>query len=159
MTQNRTAFLTTIAHSEGTLIPGSDNGYNVLVGDTFFDGYEDHPRISVHIPIIHNFSTAAGRYQILARNFDAYKKLLDLPDFSPASQDAIALQMIKECRALGAVDAGDIDTAVKLCAHIWASLPGAGYGQHEQKMPALRGWFMQAGGQLKSVTTEPYVTA
>ncbi|MGC7995735.1 lysozyme, partial [Salmonella enterica] len=74
-------------------------------------------------------STAAGRYQLLARYFDAYKKQLNLPDFSPASQDAIALQQIKERGALADVDAGRFDIAVGKVRNIWASLPGAGYGQ------------------------------
>lgn len=150
MQKNYKAFLDVIAHSEGTYGIG-DNGYNVDVGGQLFDGYADHPRVVVSIPVLHLKSTAAGRYQILEHTFDAYKKLLNLPDFSPASQDAIALQMMKECKALDALDAGDLDNAVALCAHLWASLPGAGYGQHEQKMPAIRGWYMQAGGTIGTI--------
>src|SRR5579862_2838471 len=99
MTPNEKAFLDMISFSEGTYGKG-DNGYNVLVGGSFFDGYDDHPRISVYLPSLNIHSTAAGRYQILERYFDAYKARLGLADFSPASQDAIALQMISECGAL-----------------------------------------------------------
>ena len=41
-------------------------------------------------------STGAGRYQLLSRWWDAYRKQLGLKDFSPKSQDAVALQQIKE---------------------------------------------------------------
>lgn len=143
---NRKAFLNMIAHSEGTLGKG-DNGYNVLVGGKLFSGYADHPRIMVRLnPKLK--STAAGRYQVLARYFDAYKLKLGLDDFSPASQDAIALQQIKEQGALADVDAGRIETAIRKCANIWASLPGAGYGQHENRLEDLLAAYRQAHGIL-----------
>ena len=147
---NLCAFLDTIATSEigATLLAASDNGYNVLVGGTLFEGYEDHPRKLVWLPRLNISSTAAGRYQLLARYFDSYKALLSLPDFSPASQDAIAVQQIRECRALPMVEAGDIVAALGRCAHIWASLPGAGYGQHENNLAVLETAYVNAGGVL-----------
>ena len=36
-------------------------------------------------------STGAGRYQLLSRWWDAYHKQLGLKDFSPKSQDAVAV--------------------------------------------------------------------
>lgn len=149
MASNRKAFLDMIAFSEigSDLLARSDNGYNVVVGGTLFAPYTDHPRRLVTVrPGLK--STAAGRYQLLARYFDAYKKQLGLKDFSPASQDAIALQQIKEQGALALIDAGQFDKAVAKVANIWASLPGAGYGQHENQLTALRVAFTRAGGQL-----------
>ena len=147
MTQNQKAFLDMIAHSEGTIYYGDQDGYNVIVGGTLFDDYSDHPRKLVELsPTLK--STAAGRYQLLSRYFDFYKAKLHLPDFSPASQDAIALQQIKECHALEDIDAGEFDDAVEKCAHIWASLPGAGYGQHENALDNLRLVYQKAGGSL-----------
>lgn len=146
---NLDAFLATIAHSEGTAEIG-DRGYNCLVGSTraqplLFGSYRDHPRTKIQLrPDL--VSTAAGRYQILARYFDAYRQQLSLPDFGPASQDAIALQMIREQHAYDDVSAGRFDAAVAKCANIWASLPGAGYGQHENQLADLRAAFTQAGG-------------
>jgi len=148
MNENRKAFLDMIAESEGTTRIGDQDGYNVIVGGTTFDGYADHPRKLVVLNKKGLKSTAAGRYQLLSRYYDAYKKSLKLRDFSPASQDAIAIQQIKECRALEDVDAGRFDIAVKKCARIWASLPGAGYGQHENKLADLRIAFVNAGGTL-----------
>lgn len=146
--KNRRAFLDMIAISEGTsTIKASDNGFNVLVGGTLFPSYEDHPRKLVTLR--HDLkSTAAGRYQLLARYFDHYKALLKLPDFSPASQDAIALQQIKERGALPDIDAGRFDEAVAKVKNIWASLPNAGYGQHENDLDDLRIAYTEAGGTL-----------
>ena len=132
------------------LLAVSDNGYNVIVGSTaafpvLFKSYADHPRRLVPLrPGLQ--STAAGRYQLLARYFDAYKHQLHLIDFSPAAQDVIALQQIKECRAIQDIEAGRFDAAVAKCARIWASFPGAGYGQHEHKIEDLRAAYVRAGG-------------
>jgi muramidase (phage lysozyme) len=142
--KNLCAFLDMIAHSEGTAGKG-DDGYNVLVGGKLFEGYADHPRKLVQLrPGL--ASTAAGRYQLLARYFDAYKAKLHLTDFSPLVQDAIAVQQIQESHALADVEAGNFSQAVAHCAHIWASLPGAGYGQHENKLADLRAAYCAAGG-------------
>lgn len=148
---NLDAFLAMIAHSEGTAQIG-DRGYNCLVGSTpqkpvLFDSYADHPRIKVRLRA-DLVSTAAGRYQILARYYDAYKARLSLPDFSPASQDAIAIEMIREQRAQPDIEAGRFDVAVTKCSNIWASLPGAGYGQHENQLADLRAAFIKEGGQV-----------
>ena len=53
------------------------------------------------------------------------------------SQDAAALQQIKERGALPMIDRGDIRQAIDRCSNIWASLPGAGYGQFEHKADSL----------------------
>ncbi|MDE1901302.1 MAG: glycoside hydrolase family 104 protein [Alphaproteobacteria bacterium] len=150
MPGNRGAFLDMLAWSEGTsAIPGSDNGYNVLCGATpddplLFESYADHPRI--YNPDLD--STAAGRYQLLARYYDSYKELLSLPDFSPASQDAIALRQIMERRALGDVDVGNIKLAILKCSTIWASLPGAPYGQRQNQLSDLCAEYAKAGGSM-----------
>lgn len=146
---NLDAFLTMIATSEGTNGIG-DRGYNCLVGSTvaqpiLFGSYRDHPRLKVQLrPDL--VSTAAGRYQILARYFDAYKASLRLQDFGPDSQDLIATQMIREQHAYEDVAAGRFDAAVAKCANIWASLPGAGYGQKENALVGLRTAYVAAGG-------------
>lgn len=126
-----------IAVSEGTEHLGRQHGYNVIVGGHFFSDYSDHPRVKVFIRKIGKYSTAAGRYQILMRYYDVYKKQLNLPDFSPDSQDKIAIQLIKECNAYDDIIAGRIDTAINKCRSRWASFPAAGYSQHENSLGAL----------------------
>jgi len=145
MNQNRKAFLDMIAVSEGTIGIG-ENGYNVLIGGTLFHSYHDHPRRRVWVKRIQKHSTAAGRYQILKRYFDAYKEKLNLPDFSPGSQDKIALEMIRECGALDDIDEGRLDKAIEKCRSRWASFPGAGYSQPEKRLETLRIAYLYAGG-------------
>ena len=44
------------------------------------------------------------------------------------------------------IDRGDIRQAIDRCSNIWASLPGAGYGQFErQKADSLIAKFKEAG--------------
>jgi muramidase (phage lysozyme) len=154
MSTNRTAFLDMIAHSEigAALLAVSDNGYNVVVGSTarnpiLFSSYSDHPRRLVRLNA-HLSSTAAGRYQVLERYFDAYKKQLDLTDFSPANQDIIAIQQLREKGALPLIDAGQFAGAVTKASAIWASLPGALYGQHTNDLTDLQAVYVGAGGKL-----------
>jgi muramidase (phage lysozyme) len=145
------AFLTMVAISEGTEAIG-DRGYNVIVGSTpahpiLFESYADHPRRVIQLrPGL--ASSAAGRYQILAGIYDAYKARLHLQDFSPEAQDAIAVQLIRERGALPDIDAGRIPAAVERCSSIWASLPGNAYGQHQNALASLQSAFQSAGGIL-----------
>lgn len=160
MHKNLQAFLDMIAVSEGTKDIGED-GYNVLVGSRaampiLFGSYADHPRARIQLRADDKrtprneelTSTAAGRYQILVGNYDAYKKTLKLPDFSPASQDAIAVQLIRECRAYDDILAGRIAAAIKACRSRWASFPGAGYKQPEHSLERLTTAFTDHGGRL-----------
>ena len=97
----RKAFLDMLAWSEGTdngRQKTRNHGYDVIVGGELFTDYSDHPRKLVTLnPKLK--STGAGRYQLLSRWWDAYRKQLGLKDFSK-SQDAVALQQIKERGAL-----------------------------------------------------------
>ena len=144
--QNLSAFLDMIAWSEGTKGKG-DDGYNVVVGGTLFSSYTDHPRKLVQLRA-GLASTAAGRYQLLAHEYDAYRKTLYLSDFCPAVQDVIAIQQIKECKAIASISTGYIKDAIDLCAHIWASFPHADYGQRENKLQDLLSVYKRYGGNL-----------
>ncbi|MFK3845755.1 lysozyme [Stenotrophomonas sp. NPDC078853] len=146
---NVVAFLDMLAWSEGTdngRQPTKDRGYDVIVGGKLFTSYADHPRVLVDLPKLGIQSTAAGRYQLLRRYYDAYRKSLGLKDFSPLSQDLIALQQIRERRALPLIQAGRIPEAIAAARNIWASLPGAGYGQFEHKLDSLLAAYRKAGG-------------
>lgn len=149
---NRTAFLDTIRVSEigRAMMALSDDGYDVVVGSTparmvLFHSYADHPNQLVKLSATLS-STAAGGYQLLHRYWPPYKALLNLQDFSPANQDRVALQQIKECHALPMIDGGHFAGALAACAHIWASLPGALYGQHTNALGDLLAAYREAGG-------------
>ena len=47
------------------------------------------------------------------------------------------------------IDRGDIRQAIDHCSDIWASLPGAGYGQFEHKADGLIAKFKEAGGTVR----------
>lgn len=149
---NMLAFLDMLAWSEGTNHPRQrslDQGYDVVVGGGLFDSYADHPRLLIRLPKLGISSTAAGRYQLLSRYWDAYRASLKLQGgFTPENQDRVALQLIRECRALDDIKAGRIDQAIHKCRSRWASLPGAGYGQHEQLIDNLIAAYIAAGGVL-----------
>lgn len=147
LNSNVAAFLDMLAVSEGTANKG-DDGYNMIVGGKLFDSYKDHPRKLINLPRLGIKSTAAGRYQLLERYYDAYKEKLNLSNFSPESQDAIAWQQIAEQGAMSDVIVGNFESAVIKCNNIWASLPGAGYGQHENSMDKLKSVYLILGGSL-----------
>lgn len=151
---NVVAFLDMLAWSEGTdngKQRTRDCGYDVIVGGQLFTSYADHPRVLVDLPKLKIQSTAAGRYQLLRKYYDAYRKTLGLKDFTPLSQDLIALQQIRERRALPLIQAGKIPEAIRAVRNIWASLPGAGYGQHERKLEDLLVVYQVAGGRVGGV--------
>jgi muramidase (phage lysozyme) len=133
------AFLDLIAFSEGTSTSSitKNNGYDIIVsgiyGPSIFTDYSDHPFAHGGSIIVRNspllISTASGRYQILAHYFEVYKKQLNLSDFSPSSQDTVALQMMKEHKAVSLVLTNNIEQAITACSNIWASFPGNNYNQ------------------------------
>lgn len=154
MNGNLKAFLDMLAWSEGTSTSRytRNDGYDVVVGGidspNTFSSYLDHPSVLVTVNKAGLKSTAAGRYQLLQRYWKVYKEQLALRDFSPASQDAVAVQQIKERRALPDIEAGRIEQAIMKCSNIWASLPGNGYGQRQHDMAILIDQYQKAGGKL-----------
>lgn len=125
------AFLDMIAYAEGTL-----DAYNLIFGFQVFHSYADHPR-KVHCAG-RLCSSAAGRYQILAKTWDrVIQPALRLPDFSPPSQDRGALHLIRN-RGVSKLRAPlaypEFQRAVYKIAREWASLPGSPYGQPRKSM-------------------------
>lgn len=143
--QNQQAFLWTIRVSEGTDGP---NGYRTIVGGSTFDSFADHPRVLIPLPRLGIKSSAAGAYQIIRRTWDGVREKLGLVDFSPESQDAAALELIRQRGALADVRAGRFAVAIDKCKKEWASLPGAGYGQHENTLARLQSAYTTAGGYI-----------
>nr|ADF97547.1 PlyM22 [uncultured phage] len=151
LSRNMAAFLDMIGWSEigDKLLAVSDDGYNVIVGSTptkpkLFDDYAAHPQI--YVKSVN--STAAGRYQILGKYATHYMAQLKLPDFAPASQDKIAIQLIRECKAVQLIEDGHIGRAITACKSRWASFEGAGYGQREHSIDDLISHFIAYGGVL-----------
>lgn len=157
--RNVVAFLDMLAWSEGTSTSPAtkDRGYDVIVTgadrkpETFSD-YSAHPfakgRKSKLITRNGLTSNASGRYQFMLKDYAHYRDLLRLPDFAPLSQDLWAIQLIRERRALPLIQAGRIQEAIARVRNIWASLPGAGYGQPEHALEKLMTAYRNAGGAV-----------
>lgn len=155
---NEQAFLAAIRVGEGT---SAGNGYSILFGGATFGSYADHPALlgwrggslSDAMCAAAGFgpgcvSTAAGAFQINKPTWTRVRRKLGLSDFSPASQDAVALELISEKGALADVRAGRVEVAVNKVRKVWASLPGAGYGQGEVKLAAFVNNYANAGGEV-----------
>ena len=87
-------------------------------GGELFTDYSDHPRKLVTLNLKLK-STGAGRYQLLSRWWDAYRQAAWPERLLSESQDAVALQQIKERGALPMIDRGDIRQAIDRCSNIW----------------------------------------
>ena len=115
----RKAFLDMLAWSEGTdngRQKTRNHGYDVIVGGELFTDYSDHPRKLVTLnPNSNQQAPDATSFFPVGRR---YRKQLGLKDFSPESQDAVALQQIKERGALPMIDRGDIRQAQSTVAAI-----------------------------------------
>ena len=139
------------------MVGGTDNGrqktrnhgYDVIVGGELFTDYSDHPRklVTLNPKLKSTAPNATSFFPVGGR----HRKQFGLKDFSPKSQDAVALQQIKERGALPMIDRGDIRQAIDRCSNIWASLPGAGYGQFEHKADSLIAKFKEAGGTVREI--------
>lgn len=152
---NLSAFLNTISHSEGT--DRAPDPYRVCFAfrHTIAD-MSDHPAVTgewkgepldflgpTYAGLI---STAAGKYQITKHTWQALQGALNLPDFSPASQDAAATLLIKQKGALEAVNGGCVADAIALCHNVWASLPGSTSGQPQKTLASLIQNYTNNGG-------------
>lgn len=144
--QNLTAFLLMIQYAEGT---HGVNAYQTLYGGSLFYSFDQHPNQKITRWGI--TSTAAGAYQFLYSTWQALAKDVGLVDFSPASQDKGAIELVRRKGALVDVLQGRTSDAIYKCRKVWASLPGAGYGQNEKSIESLLRFYVTAGGQLNTV--------
>ena len=155
MTPNMQAFLSMVAHSEGT--DKSPDPYRVTFGYRHvIADLSDHPTITGEwMGVALDFlgpkyaglvSTAAGKFQITKHTWEVAKAVLNLKDFTGPSQDDAAILLIKQKGALDLVNGGQVQEAIGKCAGIWASLPGSIAGQPQQKMADLIHAYGDAGG-------------
>jgi len=130
---NVRVMLDLIARAEG------NTNYDTLVGGGKFKDFSSHPNKTVYLKSLNKVipSDAAGRYQIMGANWGPYSRRLGLKDFSPESQDKIAIQMIADRGALDSVLKGDYVNGIKKLKSQWASLPSTevkqGYGPKSWK--------------------------
>lgn len=140
---NVRAMLAVIRAGEGT---ADIDGYRRIFGGQMFTSFADHPRILVKKSGYS--STAAGAYQFLARVWDETAKLMNLKDFSPASQDLAALGRIAARGALDDVIAGRFEVAIKKLGKEWASLPFSPYGQPTKTLAQAKNVYLANNGTI-----------
>jgi muramidase (phage lysozyme) len=130
------AFLDLIGKSEGA-------DYNILYGGSKFSDFSKHPNKAITAGGI--TSTAAGKYQFLNKTWVGVANRLKLKDFSPASQDAAAIQLLKDRKAYNLILNGQITEAIYLCSKEWASMPWTTgvsyYGQNSHTLTNLLAWY------------------
>jgi muramidase (phage lysozyme) len=124
---NVAAFLKAIAAAEGG---GYDFKYGALKdrpNDRWrFTDTSTHPG-----PGIDGKSTAAGMYQITRPTWQHHGGKLGLADFSPRTQDLIAVEILRSLGVIDEIRDGRIGAAMPRVATIWAALPkGAGQANH-----------------------------
>ena len=138
---NVKAFLFTIRASEHRFPNDvtNDAAYHIFYGGKRFYDMSDHPVLTGElrpIPLPDHVcansklkpgcvSSAAGAYQLIQATWIRLRNKLQLPDFSPASQDLAAVQLLDDIGALKLVQSGDIEGALARASKVWASLPGS----------------------------------
>lgn len=152
---NVRAFLWMIRCAEGTATM-NDEGYRALFGwkpgnGKVFTSFATHPGV---YNSQYNTS-AAGAYQITYTTWsslcDKYPSVFPLRDFTPATQDLMAVTLIDGHRALDMVKNGQFDAAVRQINKgwtEWASLPSSTAGQPTRSWDFVRNAYLAAGGTI-----------
>ncbi|GJD19935.1 similar to phage endolysin [Rivularia sp. IAM M-261] len=149
--QRMQAFLATIRWAE----TGTSNieSYRKLVFSGTFNDFSTHPLIKQCAPINRKrvCSTAAGAYQMLDKSWYDLQPKLNLTNFSPASQDKMAVEYIRRNQATADVEAGNFDAALQKVGRVWASIPYNNYNQNAKTLEQLRNYYQKQllvyGGQ------------
>lgn len=156
---NVRAFLLMIRRGETS---ASEDAYRWLFGSTtakplLFDDFSKHPNVKTYEKydgqFIKNdkldYTTAAGALQITKTTHDGLVKQYGFTDFTPETQDLMAIALIIEKGALEDVLSGRIESAIVKLRSTWVSLPGAKVGdQPSQKLASAIAAYQAAGGSL-----------
>lgn len=148
---NIQAFLNAVADAEGG---GYDFKYGAVKGkkkDPWrFTDYSTHPG-----PGSGGVTTASGMYQINKVTWqDHGERRMGLTDFTPETQDLIAVSMLQARGVIDKIKDGDIEAGVSQASKQWAALPeGRGkpgrYNQPYVKFDRFEAAYKAAGGTTK----------
>jgi muramidase (phage lysozyme) len=133
--RNVGAFLKAIAEAEGG---GYDFKYGAVKGkrnDPWrFSDFSTHPG-----PGFGGSTTAAGMYQITIATWRQHAGKMGLTDFTPLTQDLIAVEILRSLRVIEKIKGGDIAGAIGPAANTWAALPmGPGLGNASPPQPFVK---------------------
>ena len=151
------ALLKVIRYAEGTTGP---KGYSTMFGGGQFDPSKGHPNQVVRSGGY--ASAAAGAYQFMPDTWKGVSGKLGLKDFSPASQDQGALQLIRQ-RGVNP-DQPLTPQILNKLAPEWASLPTSKgtsyYGQPVKSVKELLNIYQTGlGANTSSVPGKPQQTS
>jgi muramidase (phage lysozyme) len=129
---NVAAYLKAIAASEGG---GYDFKYGAVKGkknDPWrFTDTSTHPGAGIG-----GRTTAAGMYQITVDTWRQFGGKMGLTDFTPNTQDLIAVDMLRTIGVIDKIKVGDVAGAMPKAALKWAALPeGPGLANHYPPQP------------------------
>lgn len=147
---NVKAFIAAIAMAEG-------GDYNLKFGGVKgkkhdkwqFSDFSTHPG-----PGIDGKTTAAGMYQI---NRDTWKEMgakMGLGDFTPETQNLLAVEILRTLGVIGDIISGDIAVALSSASRRWAALPqgpdkGGRYAQPYTSYEEFEASYQANGGIVK----------
>lgn len=144
---NVQAFLAMIRHFE------SGGDYAILYGGGHFSDFSTHP--DVKVPFYdqqlgrEDYSTAAGAYQINYPTWLIWRAVaLTGNDFSPPSQDKLAIAGLKLHGVLPDIMEGNFAAAVAGISNVWASMPGSAAQQNPASLAAVRTVYTDNGGLI-----------
>ena len=101
--------------------------------------------------------TQINRRRTLPASFllvDAHRKQLGLKDFSPKVRTLWHCSRLRSAALYLWLIVVDIRQQIDRCSNIWASLPGAGYGQFEHKADSLIAKFKEAAERSERLMYE-----
>lgn len=133
--RNVSAFLKAIAEAEGG---GYDFKYGAIKGkrnDPWrFSDLSTHPGTGFG-----GSTTAAGMYQITIATWRQHGGKMGLTDFSPTTQDLIAVEILRSLRIIDKIKSGDIAGAIGPASRTWAALPmGPGLSNAHPPQPFVK---------------------
>lgn len=141
--QNTKKFLAFLGKAEGA-------DYDTIVGGRQkISDFTSHPNV-VGLRTAEGPSTAAGKYQITGTTYRTMAPSAGVTDFSPESQDKVALALISQKGAMEHVEAGDFNKAISKLGGVWASLPSSKYTQSKRSQQ----WVDQALAQAPTAPPE-----
>ena len=131
-TPNVRAFIRAIAMAEGGDYNLKFGGVKGRKNDPWsFSDYSTHPGAGKGGSI-----TAAGMYQINEGTWRESGGKIGLHDFSPGTQDLLAVEILRELHVIQAIKEGDLATALSAASRRWAALPqGPGLGNRYPPQP------------------------
>lgn len=114
---NVRAFLGTITRLEGA-------AYNKRIGGSTFEGNQHPGGQRLRFGKDYRYVSPAGAYQFTEETAIEFQRKAGVDDFSPLSQDAMAVTLIKEKKALNFIKSGDLKSAFNRLNKRWSSMPG-----------------------------------